>query len=290
MSIRPSTFSIVACDLEAGELGVATQSKFLAVGSVVPWARGGVGAVATQSWANTSYGPGGLDLLSRDMEPQAVLEALVADDPQRESRQVGIVDARGRAATFTGAECFAWAGGRTGAGYACQGNILVGNDTVDAMARSFEASAGSELAARLVDALAAGQTAGGDSRGQQSAALLVVKPDGGYGGFNDRFLDLRVDDHSTPIEELGRLLRLHQLYYPRRDELTVAMEGDVLAQLASDLQKLGYLRDTSPSPEASAVHAALVKYGMTENLEERMRDDGRIYRIVLDFVHEQATG
>lgn len=276
----------MALDPERGELGVATQSKFLAVGGVVPWAKAGVGAIATQSWANTSYGPRGLELLGRGASPQEALETMLSDDPERESRQVGVVNAQGRAATYTGAECFAWAGGRAGRLYACQGNILAGPETVDAMAETFETTAGRELAERLVAALEAAQAAGGDKRGQQSAAVVVVKEAGGYGGFNDRYLDLRVDDHARPIEELGRLLRLHKLYYPRPNEPTEALEGPVLERLAAGLASLGYL-DTGGT-NVPAVQDALRRFSMTENLEERIREDGRVYAAVLEYVGMKA--
>ena len=207
-----ATFSIVAFDPETDALGVAVQSRFLAVGAVVPWARAGAGAVATQAMANFNYGPRGLDLMSRGNSAQETVEALISSDAEREHRQLGVVDAAGRTATFTGGECFEWAGGITGEHYAAQGNILVGRETVEAMARTFEATAG-DLAGRLLAALDAGQAAGGDSRGKQSAALLVVREGGGYGGDNDRVLDLRVDDHPEPIRELIRLRTLHTLYF-----------------------------------------------------------------------------
>ena len=190
-----------AHDPEAGEWGVGVQSKFLAVGAVVSWAKAGVGAVATQSYCNTSFGPDGLALMAQGLSAQDALDRLVAGDEGRARRQVGLVDAQGRAATFTGDECHDWAGGFTGTHYAVQGNILVSGATVEAMAKGFE-EAGGELADRLVTSLAAGQAAGGDRRGQQSAAVLVVRPEGGYGGFNDRYLDLRVDDDPAPIERL----------------------------------------------------------------------------------------
>jgi uncharacterized Ntn-hydrolase superfamily protein len=278
----------VAWDPEAGQLGVATQSKFLAVGSVVPWARAGVGAVATQSWANTSFGPRGLDMLEAGKDPQETLDALLADDAERESRQVGIVDTQGRAAAFTGAQCFAWAGHRTGANYACQGNILVGEETVAALEAQFEATRGEELADRLVAALAAAQEAGGDSRGQQSAALLVVQESGGYGGFNDRYLDLRVDDHARPIEELDRLVTLHKLYYPRPNEPTVAIDGAVAGQIAGCLQALGHLDRALESPDLRDITEALRRFSMEENLEERLRDDGRTYQAVIEFLKKKA--
>ncbi len=188
------------------------QSKFLAVGAVVPFAKAGVGAVATQSWANTSFGPRGLDLLAAGKSPEEAIAALTGADDRPEQRQVGIVDAQGRSATFTGPNCFPWAGGMTGPNFAAQGNILVGEDTVRALAETFQQAQGS-LAHRLVEALAAGQRAGGDSRGQQSAALLVVRETGGYGGFNDRMIDLRVDEHPQPIAELARLLDYYELLF-----------------------------------------------------------------------------
>ena len=204
-----ATFSIVAHDPESGEWGVAVQSKFIAVGSVVPWARAGVGAIATQAWANTSFGPRGLEMLAEGKSAQEVMDALVAADPGRERRQVGIVDARGGVATFTGSGCSDWAGGRVGKNYCVQGNILAGEAVVDAMATGFESASG-DLGDRMLASLEAGQEAGGDRRGRQSAALYVVKRKGGYSGFNDRFRDLRVDDHATPIQELKRIYAVHK--------------------------------------------------------------------------------
>lgn len=206
---RVATFSIVGYDPVTGDLGVAVESRFFAVGSVVPWAKAGVGAVATQSVANTTFGPKGLQLLEKGLAAGEVLDQLVKGDSQAEYRQAGIVDAKGRTATWTGTKCNAWAGGKMGKNYTAQGNILTGKEVVEAMAASFEASAALPLADRLVKALAAGQAAGGDSRGQQSAALLVVRDKGGYAGYNDRYIDLRVDDSPRPIAELQRLLELH---------------------------------------------------------------------------------
>jgi uncharacterized Ntn-hydrolase superfamily protein len=210
--MRTSTFSIVAFDEMTDELGVAVQSKFLAVGSAVPWVRGGVGAVATQAWANTTYGPRGLSLLEAGHDPNAVIELLTAGDEQRDHRQVGIVDGRGRSATYTGAGCMDWAGGVAQPTFATQGNILAGPAVVQSMADTFTRTKGC-LADRLVASLRAGQAAGGDRRGKQSATLYIAKPAGGYGGFNDRYVDLRVDDHPEPIEELARILELHKLYF-----------------------------------------------------------------------------
>jgi uncharacterized Ntn-hydrolase superfamily protein len=208
-----ATFSIVAYDPATEELGVAVQSKFIAVGSVVPWARAGVGAIATQAFANTTYGPRGLGLLEQGDDPEEVLKELTEDDERRDVRQAGIVSAGGKSATYTGKKCNAWAGGIAGENFACQGNILAGEDVVRNMARSFRESKG-DLGTRLIDALLAGQAAGGDSRGMQSAALLIVRRGWGYGGLNDRYRDLRVDDHPDPIQELKRVYELHREIFP----------------------------------------------------------------------------
>lgn len=202
-----TTFSIVGRDPENGDLGVAVQSKFFAVGAVVPWAKAGVGAVATQSWTNTTYGSKGLELLENGLSAQETLDRLVAEDEGRSQRQVGIIDADGNVANYTGDECMEWAGARSGENYTAQGNLLTGEAVVDAMAEAFEETEG-ELAEKLMAALIAGQEKGGDRRGQQAAALLVVRDDGGEGGFNDRYIDLRVDDHKQPIKELHRLLKI----------------------------------------------------------------------------------
>ena len=202
----PSTFSIAAADPATGEVGVAVASRFFAVGTVVPWAKANVGAVATQASANTSFGPDGLDLMARGLSAEEALKVLLRGDEGRERRQAGLVTASGDAATFTGSGANSWAGGRKGPGYAVQGNILVGEAVVEAMERSFLASAGKPLAERLLAALAAGDAAGGDSRGRQSAALLVCRAKGGYNGFTDRAVDVRVDDHADPFRELARLV------------------------------------------------------------------------------------
>src|SRR5919109_5554342 len=208
---RWATYSIVACDLEAREWGVAVQSKFPAVGAVVPWAAPEVGAVATQALANVSYGPRGLDLLREGLSADEAVARLTEADEGRADRQLGVVDGAGRAVSYTGAACLEWAGGTTGPGYAAQGNILVSEDTVTALARTFEETSGRLLAERLLDALAAAQAAGGDRRGQQSAALLVVRKDGGYMGTSDAVADLRAGDHPTPIDELKRIYVMHDL-------------------------------------------------------------------------------
>ena len=208
-----ATFSIVAYDPDTQELGIAVQSKFIAVGAVVPWAKAGVGAIATQSYANTTFGPKGLEMLAKGDEPDDVLKKLLETDKGRDTRQVGIVSAKGKSATFTGKKCNAWAGGIAEGSFCCQGNILAGEDVVKGMAKAFKETKG-DLGERLIAALQVGQDAGGDVRGMQSAALLIVRDGWGYGGFNDRYRDLRVDDHAEPIKELKRIYDLHKGIFP----------------------------------------------------------------------------
>ena len=288
--LRPvATFSIVAHDPRNDDLGIAVQSKFLAVGAVVPWARAGVGAVATQSWANTGYGPRGLDLLAGGEDPQQVIAALTAADPDHARRQVGIVDVRGRSASFTGEGCFPWAGGRTGPHFAAQGNILVSAATVDALAETFleqQATGRGELSDHLLAALAAGQAAGGDTRGMQSAALLVVRAGGGYAGFNDRYIDLRVDDHPAPIAELRRVLDLHQIYFRPADPATLLpIEGPVLAEVRTLLHTSGYLPDVPDAPTYDAETAsAFTAFAQRENLEDRLQPGARLDPVVLGYL------
>jgi uncharacterized Ntn-hydrolase superfamily protein len=277
------TFSIVAVDPNAGEIGVATESKFLAVGAVVPWARGGVGAVATQSFADATFGPRGLDLLASGVAPQDAVDRLLQGDQRREERQVGIVDARGRAASFTGSGCFEHATSLTGPGYACQGNILASGDVIPAIADAFKAATG-PLAERLIEALRAGQRAGGDRRGQESAALLVAKPGGGYGGNNDRYIDLRVDRHDEPIEELARLLSLHRLYFARPDEDTlIEVDASLQGEIKAALNRLGKLQ------RGRDMWDDLYDYVAWENLEERWVGKGRIDPEVLAYLRRQAS-
>jgi uncharacterized Ntn-hydrolase superfamily protein len=271
---RPvATYSIVACDLEAGQWGVGVQSKFLAAGSLVPWAEAGVGAVATQAFANPRYGPDGLALLREGASAEEAVERLTAADDGRAQRQLGIVDGQGRSATFTGSECFDWAGGRTGEGYAAQGNILVSQETVDAMAAGFEASKGRRLAERILEALAAAQAAGGDRRGQQAAGLYVVEKDGGYLGLTDVIVDLRVDDHPRPIEELTRIYGLHWQIFGRtpRDEW-VAVDDELAGELRALLAAKGYEGD---------LREALESWAGTENYELRVDGIERIDPVVL---------
>lgn len=230
------TFSLVA--RQDDQWGVAVASKFLAVGAAVPAAQWDVGAIATQSFANLAYRPEGLALLRAGHSAEEVLVLLTDADEGRAQRQAGVVDRRGGAATFTGAECNPWAGGRTGEGWAAQGNILTGPEVVDALAEAFEATTG-RLAHRLTSALLAGDRAGGDKRGRQSAALLVVSEAGGYGGGSDVLVDLRVDDHTDPVPELGRLLELHTLYFGAPEQ-TLPLAGDLAAEVAARLGQLGY--------------------------------------------------
>jgi uncharacterized Ntn-hydrolase superfamily protein len=269
-----ATYSIAACDLDAGQWGVATQSKFLAVGSIVPWAEPRVGAIATQSYANPQYGPDGLALLRDGLPADEVVRRLTEADDGRDQRQVGVVDGHGRGATFTGARCMDWAGGIAGECFAAQGNILVGAETVDALAATFTTTAGRPLAERLLACLAAAQSAGGDRRGQQSAALLVVERDAGYAGLCDLVVDLRVDDHPTPIAEIARLYELHSLLFgksPSASWLTV--DDELRTELAERLARLGYEGELS---------GALAAWAGTENLEERVEGVDRIDPVVLE--------
>jgi uncharacterized Ntn-hydrolase superfamily protein len=268
-----ATYSIVACDLGARQWGVATQSKFLAVGSVVPWAAPGVGAVATQAYANPRYGPDGLQLLGEGLAAAEVIARLTDADEGRADRQLGVVDARGVGATYTGADCMEWAGGLAGPGFAAQGNILVGEETVAALATTFTATDGQPLAARLLECLAAAQAAGGDRRGQQSAALLVVEKDGGYAGLSDSLVDLRVDDHEQPVTELARLYAMHLLLFGKTPrERWVDIDDELRAELTERLGRLGY---------SGELDRAFADWAGTENLEERVDGLGKIDPVVL---------
>jgi uncharacterized Ntn-hydrolase superfamily protein len=283
---RVSTFSIAARDPDSGDFGVAVQSKFFGVGAVVPWAKAGIGAIATQSLANVTYGERGLALLQAGWTAQSVVNYLTQTDPGRADRQVGVVDRFGNAAQYTGEGCHAWAGGQTGSGFCVQGNILVSQDTTDAMAHAFTTSTGS-FPERLIDALQAGQAAGGDSRGQQSASLLVVREKGGYGGGSDRLIDLHVEDHDTPIDELQRLFDLHRVFFGVDDVELVPLDDATLVRVQHHLVTLGYL------PEAGAdrtrVMNALEAYAGTENLEERLRSDDQIDTVILSFLETDAS-
>jgi len=275
MASPVSTYSICACDLEARQWGVAVQSKFLAVGSVVPWAEPLAGAVATQSYANPRYGPDGLALLREKLGADEVVERLTAADDGRAQRQLGVVDAEGHGASYTGDECHDWAGGRVGPFYAAQGNILVSGETVDGLADTFEATVGKPLVERLLDCLDAAQAAGGDSRGQQSASLLVVGPDQGYAGLSDVFVDLRVDDHERPLEELRRLFRIHEeLFGSTPRDRWLEVDENLRAELDERLGKLGF--------------ETLADWAGVENLEERVDGEDEIDPFVLERLREKS--
>jgi len=275
-----ATYSIVACDLEAGQWGVAVQSKFLAVGSVVPWAEPEVGAIATQAYANPRYGPEGLDLLRQGLSAEEVVERLTSEDEGRDHRQLGVVDGQGRSASYTGAECMEWAGGRTGPSYAAQGNILVSAETVDALAETFEATSG-PLAERLLDCLDAAQAAGGDRRGQQSSALLVVQKDGGYAGLSDVVVELRVEDHERPLEEIRRLYALHDEIFGKTPErLWLDVDDELAAELRERLARAGYDGELGD---------AFFAWAGAANLEERLDGVERIDPVVLEALRKASA-
>jgi len=268
------TFSIVAFD-QAGDLGVAVASKFPCVGAVVPWARAGVGAVATQSWANTDFGPDGLRLMGGGLPAAAALDAVLEPDEDREERQVGFVDASGGSASFTGANCMSWAGSLTGDGFAAQGNILAGEQVVEELAHAFAATDG-DLCDRLLAALLAGDAVGGDRRGKQSAALLVVRTGGGYEGRNDRYIDLRVDDHPDAPAELARLFTVWDDTMLIRTDEPVEASSEVVQDVQRRLTALGLYTGTSTGTLDDATRAALADWAGRYNLEGRLRDDGML--------------
>ncbi|MGI2329173.1 DUF1028 domain-containing protein [Planococcus sp. YIM B11945] len=277
-----ATFSIIGADPETGEVGVAVQSKFLAVGAVVPWAKANVGAVATQSWANTEYGPKGLELLEQGVAPEKVIEQLVSNDPGKNLRQVAIINQKGEASAFTGEECFDWAGHKVGKHHSCQGNILVSEKTVTAMSGTFEKTEGT-LTERLLAALAAAQHAGGDSRGKQSAAIYVLQEGAGYGGYNDVKVDLRVDDHPEPIEELHRLFELHKLFNTPTEEVLV-IEGEVFNEVKTKLVSLGLLEKADQPAYEGAVKEALKTFALSENFDDRWMEESIIDVKLLEFL------
>jgi uncharacterized Ntn-hydrolase superfamily protein len=270
-----STYSICACDLEAEQWGVAVQSKFLAVGSIVPWAEPRVGAIATQSYANPRYGPDGLALLREGLPAEEVVERLTKADEGRAERQLGIVDGAGRAASYTGEECNEWAGGRTGDGYAAQGNILLSQETVDALAETFVATAGTPLADRLLACLHAAQAAGGDRRGQQSAALLIVGPGQGYAGLSDALVDLRVDDHARPLEELERLFELHRHLFGKTPRSKwIEVDDGLRKEIEGRLAVLGF--------------ESLDEWAAEANLEERVDAMDAVDPVVLEELRKRS--
>jgi uncharacterized Ntn-hydrolase superfamily protein len=269
------TFSIVAADPSPGDWGVAVASKFPAVGSVVPWARAGLGAVATQSWANTSFGPRGLDLMASGLSAEDALRRLTEEDEGREKRQVGMVDASGAAASYTGSECMPWAGGRTGNWYACQGNILQGPSVVEAMAEAFEGSRG-DLVDRLLVAVVAGDRAGGDRRGRQSAALLVVREGGGYEGYTDRYVDVRVDDHPEAVDELTRVFDVYDRELLVRTDRLLETTPELVSDLQRRLAALGRYQGEVTGDYDGPTRLGLASFAGEFNLEGRLRKDDQL--------------
>lgn len=281
-----ATFSIVAYDKSENAWGIAVASKFPAVGAVVPWARAGEGAVATQSYANTTYGPLGLELMASGVSAEEALTQLVNDDEDKKLRQAGFVDASGNAATFTGEDCMEWAGGLVGDGFCVQGNILIGPEVIEQMANAYRKSDQLEFPERLVKALSAGDLAGGDRRGRQSAAVLVVKPEGGYAGFNDRWVDYRVDDHETPIPRLADLLILHRLYFGESGaEDRLEIKDETAQKLNEIMMRLGYLPKEISSVADEDLQSALRKFIGNENFEDRTDFEfGLIDRPVYEYL------
>ncbi len=284
------TFSIAAYDPDEPAWGVAVASKFLAVGALVPWAFAGVGAVATQSYVNPTYGPRGLEMMAGGLSAAETLDRLLGADQERERRQVGIVDVQGRGITFTGSECHPWAGGTTGEGFAIQGNMLVGAEVLPAMREAFICTAG-DLPTRLYEALLAGESAGGDRRGRQSAAILAVKPEGGSSGLNDRWIDYRVDDHPDPITRLGELLELHHIF---REEISageqVELTGDRLRQLQLVMEQMGFYTGAIHGQLDTATHSALDAFLVNENLRDRADiEEGWIIHPALEFLLKRSA-
>jgi len=286
---RFGTFSIVAFERETKTWGVAVQSKFLAVGSVVPYAEAGSGAIATQAFVNPQYGPEGLSLLRAGRRASDVVQELTRADKGREERQLGVVDAKGEAASFTGSKCMEWAGHEVGDGFACQGNILFGPAVVRAMARAYE-STGGDLLDRLLAALSAGQREGGDRRGMQSAALLAVRAGGGYGGGNDRWVDVRVDDHPTPIEELKRVFHLYDMTMLNREDpaTLLAIDGEVARGLQHDLGILGYYSGRFTGRWDAPSQAAFHRFIGEHNFENREREDERVWTSIVQYLRTRA--
>ena len=279
------TFSIVAADLEKGDWGVAVASKFPAVGAVVPWARAGIGAVATQSWANTTYGPEGLALMEAGASAHQALESLVDADELKADRQAGFVDAQGRAATFTGETCSDWAGGVTGEGFAAQGNILAGAVVIDQMALVFATTQG-DLCDRLLAALVAGDQAGGDRRGRQSAALLVVREGGGYEGGNDRYIDLRVDDHPDAVTEMVRLFAVLDDTMLVRNDPLLAASAELVADVQRRLSALGRFHGEPSGVLDQATRDGLEDFAGTYNLEGRLREDDQLSQLLVREIRD----
>jgi len=286
---HPSTFSIVARDPGNGDLGVIVQSKFPTVGSVVPWAKANVGAIATQAWANVGYGPKGLVLLEEGKNASETLKILLDTDDGREHRQIGIVDAKGKSVAHTGKECMDWAGHLIGEGYTCQGNILAREAVIVDMASAFERTEG-DLIDKLFAGLKAGQTAGGDRRGMQSASIFVVRKAGGYEGGNDRYVDVRVDEHPSPIEELERIFKIYDMTLLSREnpDTLIKIDGKVAKLIQKSLIKLGFLDKPVSDEFSEREKAALEEWTNTNNFENKARDDGTIWPSVIEYMLKDA--
>ncbi|MEM4428409.1 MAG: DUF1028 domain-containing protein [Acidilobaceae archaeon] len=286
------TFSIVAVDVEKGDIGIGVASRFIASGSIVPWVKVNVGGVATQSWANVRFGPMILSLLELGFSPKRAVEAVLSVDPRRELRQVGVVNVKGEVYAFTGRECLEYAGHIIGENYVVLGNILAGPQVLEAMSKAFENTSG-ELVDKILSALKAGDAAGGDKRGKQSAAIIVVRPCGGYGGCEegaDKYVDLRVDDHSDPVRELERLFKIWEItILTREDPSDVVDLTEVAEKIQRALAKLGYYKDQITGKLNMETIEALEKWMAINNFENKMRKDGKIWGTVYRFLLEQAS-
>ena len=285
------TFSIVAVDPEKGDIGVAVASKFIAAGSVVPWVKLRVGGVATQAWANVRFGPLVLQLLEANYSPRKAVETLLSTDPRREHRQLGVVNAKGEAYAYTGKECLEYAGHIVGEGFAVQGNILAGPEVLEAMVKAYETTGG-ELVDKLLAALKAGDRAGGDRRGKQSAAIIVVRPCGGYGGCEegaDKYVDLRVDDHPDPVVELERLFKIWEITILEREDPNDVVEiAEAAAEIQEALRKLGYYTGEITGKPDKETMEALERWMAINNFENKMRRDGKLWGTVYRFLLEEA--
>jgi len=286
------TFSIVAYDPKNGEWGVAVESKFVAVGAIIPWAKAGVGAIATQAYANTSYGPRGFALLQKGFTAEETIIELTKDDELKEQRQLGIVDSFGNAASFTGNECFDWAGHIVGENYACQGNILMKKDVILDMSRVFKETQG-DLIERLFSALKAGQDQGGDKRGRESAAILIVKEKGAYDGLTDRYIDIRVDEHPQPIKELRKVFEIYDMCLLKRDDPKdiIKLEGDVMIMIKKMLKSENFYEGEISDVYDKETKDALIKWMHTNNFEVKERNDeymwGCVYRYISNMMKKK---
>ncbi len=289
------TFSIIARDPNTGDLGVAVQSKFIAVGAFVPWAKAKIGAIATQAWANTSFGPRGLELLQAGLSAKHALKKLLANDDMPEVRQVAIIDSKGDVDCFTGSKCFEWAGHIIGNDYSCQGNILVNSETVESMASAFEKQSGDLIEKLLAAMRAADQEGRGDRRGKQSAALLVVREKGGYGGYTDRYVDIRIDEHPEPIKELERVFILWNMIFLEREDQSnlLSIEGEIAKNIKQVLIELGYLSQERAAPDdqwTEVENKALEEWIGINNFENKWRKDRKIWKSTYEYlIREKGT-